>query len=403
MPIFKYKAKTKEGKVYERQVEAQDRLDIYKIIRDEGATLVSIEPVSRLGKVFSFGNILGGIKTQQKIIFAKNLSAMLDAGLPMTRALAVMGKQSKSKPLKKLITEIEENIGKGETLSESLKKHPKDFSTLFTSLVRAGEESGTVSSSLKIVASQLEKTYLLTKKVRGALIYPAVIVSVMIVIAILMLIFMVPTLTQTFEGIGVDLPLSTRALIVMSSFLVENTLIFFSALLIVLVSILAFFRSSFGRKLWDIISIRVPVIGFMIKEVQSARTARTLSSLLGAGVEIVMAIDVTIDVMQNHLYKDTLKKARAAIEKGEPMSAVFLENENLYPVFIGEMISVGEETGKISDMLLGVAQYYEDEVDQKTKDLSTIIEPILMVVIGIGVGIFAISMLAPTYSLVDYI
>jgi type IV pilus assembly protein PilC len=141
----------------------------------------------------------------------------------------------------------------------------------------------------------------------------------------------------------------------------------------------------------------------MIKEVQSARTARTLSSLLGAGVEIVMAIDVTIDVMQNHLYKDTLKKARAAIEKGEPMSAVFLENENLYPVFIGEMISVGEETGKISDMLLGVAQYYEDEVDQKTKDLSTIIEPILMVVIGIGVGIFAISMLAPTYSLVDYI
>lgn len=403
MPIFKYKAKTKEGKVYERQVEAQDRLDIYKIIRDEGATLVSIEPVSRLGKVFSLGNILGGIKTQQKIIFAKNLSAMLDAGLPMTRALAVMGKQSKSKPLKKLITEIEENIGKGETLSESLKKHPKDFSTLFTSLVRAGEESGTVSSSLKIVASQLEKTYLLTKKVRGALIYPAVIVSVMIVIAILMLIFMVPTLTQTFEGIGVDLPLSTRALIVMSSFLVENTLIFFSALLIVLVSILAFFRSNFGRKLWDIISIRVPVIGFMIKEVQSARTARTLSSLLGAGVEIVMAIDVTIDVMQNHLYKDTLKKARAAIEKGEPMSAVFLENENLYPVFIGEMISVGEETGKISDMLLGVAQYYEDEVDQKTKDLSTIIEPILMVVIGIGVGIFAISMLAPTYSLVDYI
>ena len=403
MTLFKYKAKTKEGKVYERQVEAQDRLDIYKIIREEHSSIISIEEVGRANKLFSSLNIFGGIKTQQKITFAKNLSAMLDAGLPMTRALAVMSKQSKSKPLKKVLNNIEEDIGKGETLSESLRKYPKDFSTLFTSMVRAGEESGTVSSSLKIVAGQLEKTYLLTKKVRGALIYPAVIISVMIIIAILMLIFMVPTLTQTFEGLGADLPMSTKVLIFISSFLVENTLVFFSGLLLVIISILIFFRSDTGKRFLDVISIRIPVIGFMIKEVQSARTARTLSSLLGAGVDIVMGIDVTIDVMQNHLYKETLKKARAAIEKGEPMSLVFLENENLYPTFIGEMISVGEETGKISEMLLGAAQYYEDEVDQKTKDLSTIIEPILMVIIGIGVGIFAISMLAPAYSLVDYI
>ena len=141
----------------------------------------------------------------------------------------------------------------------------------------------------------------------------------------------------------------------------------------------------------------------MVKEFESARSARTLSSLLSAGVEIIVAIDVTIDVMQNHLYKEALTRARTAIEKGEPMSTVFVEHENLYPLFVGEMVAVGEETGKISEMLMGVANYYEEEVDQKTKDLSTIIEPVLMIIIGIGVGIFAISMLAPTYSLVDYI
>jgi len=153
----------------------------------------------------------------------------------------------------------------------------------------------------------------------------------------------------------------------------------------------------------DVVSIKLPVIGQMIKEFESARSTRTLSSLLSSGVEIVVALDVTIDVLQNHLYKDALKRARVAIEKGESMSAVFIEHENLYPLFVGEMIAVGEETGKIADMLMGVASYYEGEVDQKTKDLSTIIEPILMIIIGIGVGIFAISMLAPTYSLVDYI
>ena len=270
-------------------------------------------------------------------------------------------------------------------------------------MVKAGEESGTVSSSLGIVANQMEKSYLLVKKVRGALIYPAVIISAMIVIAILLLIFMVPTLTATFEGIGAKLPLSTRVLIYLSRFLVEHTLLVLSAIVLFVVSLTLFWRSKIGRNLTDNISLRLPVIGEMIREFESARTTRTLSSLLSAGVEIVVALDVTLDVLQNHLYKNALQHARDAIQKGEPMSAVFVEYESLYPLFVGEMIAVGEETGKISNMLMNVASYYEGEVDQKTKDLSTIIEPVLMIIIGVGVGIFAISMLAPTYSLVDYI
>ena len=403
MTLYKYKAKDKEGKIYEKTLEVESRYDLYAIIREEGGSVVSIHEVGKIKLPSSFDNIFNGIKTQQKITMAKNLGLMMNAGLPVTRALSVMSRQSKSRPFKKLLIDLETDVSHGKTLSESLGKRPEVFPTLFTSMVKAGEESGNVSSALEIVSSQMEKSYLLTKKVRGALIYPSVIISVMVVIGILMLIFMVPSLTATFEGIGVKLPLSTRILIALSKFLVDNTILVLGAATALIVSSLVFLKSFIGKSILDSVSLRLPVIGEIAKQVQSARTARTLSSLLSAGVEIVVALDVTIDVVQNHLYKDALKQVRNAIEKGEPMSAVFAGYGHLYPLFVGEMVAVGEETGKIAEMLVNVASFYENEVDQKTKDLSTIIEPILMIIIGVGVGFFAISMLAPTYSLVDYI
>jgi len=403
MALYKYKAKDKEGKTYERTIEVKNRLDIYNVIREEGGRMVFIREVGNQSVLLFWDSIFSNISTHQKITFAKNLGLMMRAGLPLTRALSVMSKQSKSKPFKKLLSELEADVSHGKTLSESLKRWPKVFSRLFVSMVKAGEESGNVSGSLDIVSTQMEKLYLLAKKVRGALIYPAIIISVMIVIAVLLLIFMVPTLTATFEGLGVELPLATRILIYLSNFLVEHTLAVLTGAVLFVISFVLFFQTRIGRNLADTVSVHVPVIGEMVKEFESARSTRTLSSLLSSGVEIVVALDVTIDVLQNHLYKDVLTQVRMAIEKGEPMSAVFIRHEHLYPLFVGEMVAVGEETGKISEMLMGVASYYEEEVDQKTKDLSTIIEPVLMIIIGIGVGIFAISMLAPTYSLVDYI
>ncbi len=403
MTLYKYKAQDKEGKIYERTLDAEKRYDLYDIIRKEGGTVVSIKETSSAKSFSSLGNLFGGIKTHQKIIFAKNLGMMMTAGLAVTRALSVMGKQAKNKTYKKLLSDLEMDVSHGKTLSESLGKQPKVFSHLFVSMVKAGEESGNVSGALKIVSTQMEKSYLLTKKVRGALIYPGVIVTVMIALGILLLVFMVPTLTATFEGLGVKLPLSTRILIASSNFLVNNLVLVLAGLALIVVSAVVFFRSRVGRNLTDNLFIHIPVIGTMVKEFESARSARTLSSLLSAGVEIIVALDVTMDVLQNHLYKNAIGKARTAIEKGEPMSVVFVAHEHLYPLFVGEMVAVGEETGKISEMLMGVADYYEAEVDQKTKDLSTIIEPVLMIIIGIAVGVFAVSMLAPTYSLVDYI
>jgi type IV pilus assembly protein PilC len=402
MTLYNYTAKNHEGNTYQSSFDAKSKIELYAHIREEGGTLLSVKQSKGKGGGMDYiNNLFGKIKTHEKITIARNLGSMITAGLPVTRALQVMGKQSKNKKLKQLLTDLENDVSKGETLSDAMKKYPKVFSSLFVSMVKAGEESGNLASSLEVVASQMDKSYALTRKVKGALIYPGVIFTAMIVIAILMLIYMVPTLTATFEGIGATLPLSTRIIIAASKFLVDHTLLFLGGLGLLIFVVLAFLKSAPGKRAFDVISLKIPVIGPLIKEVQSARTARTLSSLLTSGVNIVVAINVTIDVLQNHLYKKALESAREAITKGDPMSGVFNANENLYPVFVGEMVAVGEETGKISEMLLGVANFYEEEVDQKTKDLSTIIEPVLMIIIGAGVGVFAISMLAPTYSLVE--
>jgi len=400
MTLYSYKAKDREGNIYEATHEAKDKIELFSFVRGEGGTIITVREKKKGALSI---NIFGKIKTHDKIILARNLGSMISAGLSVTRALSVMEKQTKNKNLKALFQGLTTDVSRGETLSDSMKSRPKVFSPLFVSMVKAGEESGNLAGALSIVASQMDKSYALTKKIHGALIYPGVVLSAMVVIAILMLIYMVPTLTATFKGLDVPLPASTRAIISVSDFLVSHTFIAVGSLLLLVALFIAVLRSAFGQRMMDIISIRVPVIGNIVKEVNVARTTRTLSSLLSSGVDVVVALGVTADVMQNHLYKAVLKETQASIQKGEPMSAVFVRYEKLYPTFVGEMISVGEETGKISDLLLGVAVYYEGDVDEKTKDLSTIIEPVLMIVIGVGVGIFAISMLAPTYSLVNFI
>jgi type IV pilus assembly protein PilC len=401
MTHYKYKAKNEEGEIYERTFDAPGRSELYAHIREERGTVIGVKEVRSKVASSMFGGLLSGIKTQEKITLAKNLGSMIKAGLSVTRALGVMEKQARRKPLRRLFKELSDDVNKGQTLSDSLKKHPRVFSSLFVSMIRAGEESGNLAETLIMTSSQMEKSHALVKKVRGALIYPAVILCVMVILGILLLIFMVPTLTATFDGLDVELPLSTRIIISSSDFFIAHTLVVVAGLVLAVMSVMWLFRTKIGKNALDTTLVHIPVIGTMVREVESARTARTLSSLLSSGVEVVVALDVTIDVMQNHLYKNALIRVRNAIQKGEAMSVVFAEYPNLYPTFVSEMVSVGEETGKISEMLLGVADYYEEEVDQKTKNLSTIIEPVLMVFIGAAVGVFALSMLAPTYSLVD--
>ncbi len=400
---FSYKAKKVSGETYQGEREANDKFALFRDLRKEGETVLSCNEMKKgvLSGVLHVPAFFGGVNMHEKIIFARNLGGMISAGLALSRALQVMERQTKKKKLKHIFSELNRFISEGKSFHEALAKFPDVFGSLFVSMSKAGEESGNLASSLKQIADQLEKTYLIQKKVKGAMVYPGVIISLMIVIGILMLTFVVPRLVETFAELGSELPTSTKFVIWLSGIFQHHYILAFLA---IVGSVTAFYyslRTPFGKKAFDYCVLRLPVVGLIIKETNSARTARTLSSLLSSGVDLVLAISITGEVLQNSYYKKVLEQAALRVEKGLPLSGVFLENERLYPIFVGEMASVGEETGELGHMLSGVADFYEQEVEQKTKDMSTIIEPVLMIVIGIGVGFFAISMISPMYSVMN--
>lgn len=403
--LFSYSAKSKTGEISEGTLEAEDRYAISRDLRSRGFTPLSVEEKSGgFAENFGFLNgLFSKVSVTEQIIFTKNLSGMIKAGLSLYRALSVLKKQTRNSKLGKVLTSLSADINAGETFSTALSKFPEVFSKLFTSMVRAGEESGNLAGALSDIGLNLEKANSLTKKIKGALIYPGVIFSAMIVIGVLMFAFVVPTLASTFKELGVVLPLSTRILIFLGNFFSKNLLLTFVVIIAGAFGIYATFRAKFMAKYIDFVILKIPVVSNLTKELNTARTARTISSLLLSGVSITRALEITEDVVQNVYYKKVLNDAKVAIEKGAPFSQAFQANIKLYPVMMAEMIEVGEETGKLSDMLLQIALFYEEEVENKTKNLSTIIEPLLMIVIGAAVGFFAISMISPLYSILGSI
>lgn len=401
---FSYKVQTKEGKIVEGVMDAPDNFALARIIREQGNTPVSIKEFKENEKKGLMNMVLfSKVSLSQKIMFTNNLSGMLSAGLSLTRALQVLEKQSAKSSMSKILSSLIDDVNKGNSLSDGMKKFPKVFSGIFISMVHSGEESGGLPKALSEIGVNLKKSYDLNKKIKGALMYPSIIVGAIILIGILMMIYVVPTLTNTFKDMGSELPTSTKFVIWLSDTLSQHTLLFL--IVIIIFGIGGFMLSKLARvrRYVDYIIIRLPVLGTLIKEVNTARTARTLSSLLSAGVDLSKALTNTEEVLQNVYYKELIHKSIIAVEKGMPLSTAFKENTQLYPVMVGEMIEVGEETGNLSKMLFDIAGFYESEVDNKTKDLSTIIEPVLMVFIGGAVGFFAISMITPIYSLMGNI
>jgi type IV pilus assembly protein PilC len=324
---------------------------------------------------------------------------MLGAGLTLSRALSVIQRQSPNKALKAVCADLEEEVKKGTSFHEALEKHQKVFSKLFIAMTKAGEESGTLADALKVVAKQMDRSFTLQKKVKGAMIYPSIILVAIVVIGVLMMIFVVPTLSATFGSLGVDLPTATKVIIGISDFMAGNAALALAGTALLIGSVIFFLRSKLGGKIMLTLSLRVPVIGELVRETMSARAARALSSLLSSGVEMLSAIGIAGEVTGDNQFGKVLLEAEDRVRKGESLSVAFETHQKLYPVFFSEMIIVGEETGKVADMLGQVAEYYEIDVEERTKDLSTIIEPLLMLFIGGFVGVFAMAMITPIYSL----
>lgn len=401
--LYAYTARNAEGAILPGKREAADKVALSRELRNEGLSLIIAHDAIRRFDFSVINHLLVRVKLHEKVIFTRNLSAMLHAGVSLARALGILERQTQNFKLKKILNSLVEDINKGQSLSDGMRKFPKVFSPLFISMIRAGEESGGLPDSLQAIGAQLEKSYVMGKKIRGAMMYPSIVLGAIFVIGTLMLIYVVPSITATFNSMGAELPGTTKFIIAFSDFLIDHTALFLISVLAAAAAVFMALRTKRGHKMWDFTVIRMPIFGNIAKEVNAARTARTLSSLLSAGVSMQESLHITEEVLQNHYYKDILSSAQSLVEKGFPVSSIFKSRSDLYPVMVGEMMEVGEETGKLSDMLDNIASFYEDEVDTTTKDLSSLIEPILMIVIGTAVGFFAIAMITPAYSILNSI
>ena len=337
---FKYRIRDKDGRETEGEREATDRFALARELRAEGQMVILAQPIQKGIRSFLGKFTLGSVKMRDKIVFASNLSAMVSAGLSLSRALSVMARQTANKKFKAVIEGLEELLAKGDSLASALGVYPDIFPPAFTAMVSAGEESGKLPQSLQVVADQLMKSYDLRRKVRGAMIYPAIIIVVIIAIGILMMIFLVPNLTAIFKELNAELPLSTRIVIGVSDFLSQHTFIFLGGLLAFIIGVIYFFKSSRGKLTLDYLTTHLPLIKPIVFKVNSAVTMRTLSSLISSGVGMVEALSITGRVIQNHYYNDILAEGGAAVAKGKPLSAVFKLHEKLYPVLVGEIVEV---------------------------------------------------------------
>lgn len=408
MATFTYSGTTTDGKTVTETVTADDRFAVYELARQAGHQVESVEEQ----KAFSLANVfdvkrieytISRVKDDELVMVTRNLGAMLVAGLPLSRALQVIQRQTKNPKLKGVMADIVERLNRGSQLYEALAQYPKIFDELYIAMIQAGEESGGLAEALDTLSVQMERSSSLRKKIKGAMIYPAIIITILVIIGILMMVYVMPSITETFSSLDVELPTATKVMMAVSEFMTNNLVLTLVGLVGTVVGTIAALRTVPGRWFSSWVVPRLPIIGTMAKETNAARTARTLSSLLSSGVDVMRALEITQQVVQNYYYKDIIAEAAVRVEKGTPLSEVFVEREDLYPVLVGEMILVGEETGNIAQMLKDLAIFYENEVEQKTKDLSTIIEPLLMVVIGGVVGFFALAMIAPIYSIGDSI
>ncbi|KXJ98307.1 MAG: Type II secretion system protein F [Parcubacteria bacterium OLB19] len=406
MPTFKYTGEDREGNKVSRTVVTDDRYAVYDIARQEGNKVSSVEEVSAFSfkRFFDMDKInyyLARVSGDELVMMTRNLGSMLNAGLTITRALSVIQRQTENHRLKGIIASVIEKINNGDQFNQALRDFPETFDDMYVSMIRAGEESGRLAEALQTLAVQMEKSTALKKRIKSAMIYPAIVISIMVVIGILMMIYVMPTLLGVFEKGNMELPASTKFFIALSNFINNYTLLTIGGIVGSVLSVAYFLKTKIGKHMFSWTIVRLPVIGTMAKETNAARTARTLASLLDSGVDVVQSLEITSDVLQNVYYKRIIKEAKESVEKGSPLSEIFVEHKELYPILVGEMILVGEETGKISGMLGELASFYENEVERKTKDLSTIIEPLLMVVIGGAVGFFALALISPIYSISD--
>ena len=397
MKRFNYKAKDKQGRLVIGEVEATGVNDAAKLVRGKGLYVISITP--KIDSPLSIIRRLRDRVTPRDVTtFTRQLSTMINAGLPITEALLILRSQSKGS-MGKIVAQITADVEAGESLSGGLGKHPKIFSPTYVALVKSGEVGGVMDAVLARLADNMEKQQEFGGKVKGALISPAIIVIGMVVVSLVMMIFVIPRLTSLYSEFNATLPLPTRILIGISGFLINYWYIMLALLGIGLYLFSLYRATKIGRRKTDELIFRVPVFGELQRQVILTELTRTLALMVGAGVSILEALNITADVVGNTVISEALKDAAKQVEKGFPISFSFARHPEAFPFILSQMVAVGEETGKMDEVLTKISHIFEVESDEKVKGLTSAIEPLVMVLLGLGVGFLVIAVILPIYNL----
>lgn len=397
MKRFNYKAKDKAGRIIKGEVEASDINAAAKLIRSKGLFVISLklkgQPILSI-----FGKKKEKVTPGDVATFTRQLSTMINAGLPITEALLILRSQSK-KSLQAIIAQLLADVEAGESLSSALSKHPEIFGKTYIALVKSGEVGGVLDAVLLRLADNLEKQQEFSGKVKGALIYPIIIIVAMVVVAIVMMIFVIPKLLTLYTDMNAQLPGPTKILMSVSGFMGKYWFI----IAIILVAAFYIFRlyksTAEGRRKIDELIFKIPIYGPLQMQVILTDLTRTLSMMVGAGVSILESLHISAEVVNNTVISDALLDAANQVEKGFPVAFAFSKHPEAFPFILSQMVAVGEETGKMEEILSKLSRIFEIESDEKVKGLTSAIEPIVMVILGLGVGFLVIAVILPIYSL----
>jgi type IV pilus assembly protein PilC len=405
MTTFAYRGRGSGGAVT-GEIDAENRLGAVALLRGQGIIATAVEerkPKAPSTSMFNFGKKFGGkVKDRDLSIYTRQFSTMIDAGLPIAQCLGILSEQSESKVLREVTTLIAKDVQSGLTLADSFRKFPKAFDDLFTNMLAVGESGGVLDVVLQRLSGYIEKAASLKRKVKGAMVYPITIISVAFLVIIFMMIFVIPTFAKMFKGLGAELPLPTRIVMWLSDFVQSYIIFIVLGIAAMIWAIKRYYGTDQGSKVIDAFLLKVPVIGTLIQKVAVARFTRTMGTLLSSGVPILEGLLITARSSGNRIVEAAVMQARGAVMAGRTLADP-LRTAPVFPPMVVHMINVGENTGALDAMLSKIADFYDDEVDTAVNALTSLLEPMMIVFLGVVVGGLVVAMYLPIFQMVTLV
>ncbi len=397
MPIYKYKAFDKDKKVQEGMVEASSKDYVGEILAEKGLSIVSILEVSSGKKKFNL-DFLNRVKTKDIVIFSRQFSVLISANVSMVQALKILIDQTANVTLKMVVSEVADEVDAGSTLSEALGKRANVFSNFYVSVIRSGETSGKLDEVLSYLADEMEKDYDMMSKIKGAMIYPAFVLTSLVVVGIVMMVFVVPKLTAILTESGGELPITTKILIGTSGFMQK----YWWLLIVIVVGVVAavkwYISKPQGRWQLDYLKLRLPVFGHLFQLIYLVRFTRSMNTLIVGGVTIDNSLKVAAEVVGNKIYQELIEETIKEVEDGNSISSVFINSKTI-PKMVSQMLNIGEKTGKMDVILERITNFYGREISNMVANLMALMEPLIMVIMGLAVGVMVAAVILPMYNL----